>query len=174
VTALIAWPRFHSPRAEPQGDKQMAAPAEPRTPNLHRAKQSLLESADGSMATVATRREENDVSRSPNRINLTPTGLLMEGDFTALIHGQLTDSWPNQAWLLNNSLAEKCQEDFPLGSPTSDVRASGIHFLSPKFGGLRRKGSFSTATGDYTHWALFLPFWIGPPDLSPRVLFFSA
>jgi hypothetical protein len=39
VTALIAWPRFHSPRAEPQGAKQMAAPAEPRTPNVHRAKQ---------------------------------------------------------------------------------------------------------------------------------------
>jgi hypothetical protein len=39
VTALIAWPRFHSPRAEPQGAKQMAALAEPRTPNMHRAKQ---------------------------------------------------------------------------------------------------------------------------------------
>src|SRR5208337_772455 len=38
VTALIAWPRFHAPRAEPQGAKQMAAPAEPRTPNMHRAK----------------------------------------------------------------------------------------------------------------------------------------
>jgi hypothetical protein len=38
VTALIAWPGFRSERAEPQGDKQMAAPAEPRTPNLHRAK----------------------------------------------------------------------------------------------------------------------------------------
>ena len=38
VTALIAWPRFHSARAEPQGAKQMAAPAETRTPNVHRAK----------------------------------------------------------------------------------------------------------------------------------------
>src|SRR5579864_2553163 len=38
VTALMAWPRFHSARAEPQGAKQMAAPAEPRTPNVHRAK----------------------------------------------------------------------------------------------------------------------------------------
>src|SRR5271169_5501912 len=34
----MAWPRFHSERAEPQGAKQMAAPAEPRTPNMHRAK----------------------------------------------------------------------------------------------------------------------------------------
>jgi len=40
--------------------------------------ESLLESADGSMATVATRREKNDVPRRGNRINLTPTGLLME------------------------------------------------------------------------------------------------
>ena len=38
VTALMAWPRFHSARAEPQGAKQMAAPAETRTPNMHRAK----------------------------------------------------------------------------------------------------------------------------------------
>ena len=38
VTALMAWPRFHSERAEPQGDNQMAAPAETRTPNMHRAK----------------------------------------------------------------------------------------------------------------------------------------
>jgi hypothetical protein len=38
VTALIAWPRFHSARAEPQGAKQIAAPAETRTPNVHRAK----------------------------------------------------------------------------------------------------------------------------------------
>jgi hypothetical protein len=82
VTALIAWPRFHSRRAEPQGAKQMAAPAEPRTPNLHRANESLPESANGSMATVATRREEkNLVQRKNNRTPLTPTGLLMEGDY---------------------------------------------------------------------------------------------
>ena len=82
MTALIAWPGFHSARAEPQGENQMAAPAEPRTPNMHRAKQSLLESADGSMATVATRREKNHVPQSQNRIDLTPTGLLMESDYT--------------------------------------------------------------------------------------------
>jgi len=38
VTALMAWPRFDSERAERQGAKQMAAPAELRTPNMHRAK----------------------------------------------------------------------------------------------------------------------------------------
>ena len=48
----MAWPRFSSIRAESQGANQMAAPAEPRTPNLHRANESLLESANGSMATV--------------------------------------------------------------------------------------------------------------------------
>ena len=37
---------------------QVAAPAETRTPSMHRANDSLLESADGSMATVATRQGE--------------------------------------------------------------------------------------------------------------------
>ena len=32
--------QFPPLRAEPQGAKQMAAPAEPRTPKMHRAKQS--------------------------------------------------------------------------------------------------------------------------------------
>jgi len=45
----------------------MAAPAEPRTPNMHRAKPSLLESADGSMATVATRREKKPLSIKNNK-----------------------------------------------------------------------------------------------------------
>ena len=66
VTALIAWPRFHSPRAEPQGAKQMAAPAETRTPNMHRANQSLLESANGSIAT-ATRQEEKNLSKEKTK-----------------------------------------------------------------------------------------------------------
>ena len=34
------------------------------------------------MATVATRRRTNVVSQIERRILLTPTGLLMEGDFT--------------------------------------------------------------------------------------------
>ena len=38
MTALMVWPGFHSKRAEPQGAKQIAAPAETRTPNMHRAK----------------------------------------------------------------------------------------------------------------------------------------
>jgi hypothetical protein len=38
---------------EREVDNQVAAPAETRTPNLHRAKPSLIESADGRVATVA-------------------------------------------------------------------------------------------------------------------------
>jgi hypothetical protein len=42
VTALIAWPNFHR-RAGSEVDNQVAAPAETRTPNLHRAIKSLTE-----------------------------------------------------------------------------------------------------------------------------------
>jgi transposase len=81
VTALIAWPRFDSSRVELQGAKQMAAPAEPRTPNLHRAKIAHEEcgwkggdSGDSAAEKAcATKKQKNP---------LTPTGLLMEGDST--------------------------------------------------------------------------------------------
>jgi hypothetical protein len=47
----MAWPNFHR-EMEREVDKQVAAPAETRTPNLHRAKQkSLTKSADGRVAT---------------------------------------------------------------------------------------------------------------------------
>src|SRR5215470_1951810 len=68
-----------------QVDNQVAAPAEPRTPNLHRAKRSLLESANGSMATAAAIGQENNlVEQNEKRIDLTPAGLLMEGVCTRL------------------------------------------------------------------------------------------
>ena len=57
---------------------------------MHRANDSLLESADGSMATVATRREKNFSLRQRTKthyepkIPLTPTGLLMEGRYTQI------------------------------------------------------------------------------------------
>jgi hypothetical protein len=51
VTALMAWPNFHR-EMETEVENQVAAPAETRTPNWHRAKQkSLIESADGRVAT---------------------------------------------------------------------------------------------------------------------------
>jgi hypothetical protein len=62
VTALIAWPSFH-PQDGTEVDKQVAAPAETRTPNLHRANQKRSsKSADGRVATVATRLETNSVT----------------------------------------------------------------------------------------------------------------
>ncbi len=48
----------------------MAAPAEPRTPNMHRAKKSLIESADGSMATAATRRDRKPCPMKPDKNRL--------------------------------------------------------------------------------------------------------
>ena len=51
VTALIAWPNFH-PTMEGKVENQVAALAETRTPNLHRANKSLIESADGRVATA--------------------------------------------------------------------------------------------------------------------------
>jgi serine/threonine protein kinase/tetratricopeptide (TPR) repeat protein len=54
----------------------------------------------------------------------------LQSDFARV---QFTPNWREQAWLLKNSLPEKAQKNFALGSPTSDVRASGRHFLSPKF-----------------------------------------
>jgi len=83
-----------------QVDNQVAAPAEPRTPNLHRAKRSLLESANGSMATAAAIGQANNlVEQNEKRIDLTPAGLLMEGVITSLrplfagsqIHGSMSD-----------------------------------------------------------------------------------
>src|SRR5580765_1702237 len=76
----MAWPRFHSSRAEPQGAKQMAAPAELRTPNMHRAKRIAPRECgwkhgdSGERATKKKLRKQHE-----SRIPLTPTGLLMEG-----------------------------------------------------------------------------------------------
>ena len=82
MTALIAWPSFHL-RDGTEVDKQMAAPAETRTPNLHRANQALIEECGwkggDSGDSVG---KKNLVQRKNKRSPLTPTGLLMEGDYT--------------------------------------------------------------------------------------------
>ena len=63
MTALMAWPGSIL-AMEREVENQVAAPAETRTPNLHRAKQNRsLKSADGRVATVATGREKNLVQR---------------------------------------------------------------------------------------------------------------
>jgi hypothetical protein len=81
VTALIAWPNFHR-RDGGEVENQVAAPAENENTQLAPSEKSLIESADGRVATVVTRREKNLVQRKNKRTHLTPTGLLMEGDYT--------------------------------------------------------------------------------------------
>src|SRR5260221_10369913 len=75
----MAWPRFHSERAEPQGDNQMAAPAVTRTPNMHRAKRIAPRECGWKHGVSGHSAEEKHVQRKNKRIHLTPTGLLMEG-----------------------------------------------------------------------------------------------
>ena len=75
MTALMAWPNFHR-EMETEVDKQVAAPAATRTPNVHRAKQkSLIESADGRVATGfglgAEEEEEEERPRIPKRLSLS-------------------------------------------------------------------------------------------------------
>jgi hypothetical protein len=83
VTASIAWPRFDSPRAESQGAKQMAAPAETRTPNMHRAKRIAPRECEWKHGDSGYSAGEKDlVQRRDNKTYLTPTGLLMEGVYT--------------------------------------------------------------------------------------------
>ena len=65
--ALIAGPTFCA-YVKRQVANQIAAPAATRTPNLHRAKRSLLESANGSMASAATRREKRLVQQKTQEL----------------------------------------------------------------------------------------------------------
>ena len=60
-------------------DYQVAAPAEMRTPTLHRAKIAQQKSADGRMATEAARLKPKNLLGGKRKTNLTLTGLLMEG-----------------------------------------------------------------------------------------------
>jgi hypothetical protein len=82
VTALIARPRFHSARAEPQGAKPMAAPAESRTPNMHRAKQIAPRECGWKHGDSGHSAGQQTLFHEMKKIDLTPTGLLMEGDYT--------------------------------------------------------------------------------------------
>jgi hypothetical protein len=69
---------------EREVDNQVAAPAETRTPNLHRAnKIAHLECGwkGGDSASDSAEKNNRDHPTLPT-ITLTPTGLLMEGDFT--------------------------------------------------------------------------------------------
>src|SRR5271170_6734835 len=62
-------------------ENQVAAPAETRTPNLHRAKETLLESADGRVAAVVVARKKalgNRVGSNKNLVHDGSPSLLAE------------------------------------------------------------------------------------------------
>ena len=81
VTALIAWPRFSFLRMEQKVDKQVAAPTETRTPNLHQRK-SLIEECGWQGGDSGDSAEGKTLSNGKQRTHLTPNGPLMEGDYT--------------------------------------------------------------------------------------------
>ena len=82
MTASNAWPNFYFQNGR-KVDNQVAAPAETRTPNWHRAKQNRSsKSADGRVATGPARLRRMNEKQNLCRNNLTPTGLLMEGVYT--------------------------------------------------------------------------------------------
>ena len=71
MTALMAWPNFHR-EMEGEVDNQVAAPAETRTPNLHRANKSLTKSADGRVATGLVGARSMNRAKTNNTVRLLP------------------------------------------------------------------------------------------------------
>jgi hypothetical protein len=62
---------------------QMAAPAELRTPNMHRAKRFAPRECGWKHGDSGERaKKKKRVEQNETRIHLTPTGLLMEGGYT--------------------------------------------------------------------------------------------
>ncbi len=83
MTALMAWPRFHSEEQNHRALNRWQHRLNRERPTCTERNESLLESADGSMATVANSAgEKTFVQRKNKRTHLTPTGLLMEGHYT--------------------------------------------------------------------------------------------
>jgi hypothetical protein len=76
----MAWPNFIF-RDEAQVANQVAAPAVTRTPNLHRAKIAHRRVRMEGWRQWRLGKEKSLVQRKNKRIDLTPTGLLMEGNF---------------------------------------------------------------------------------------------
>jgi len=62
----MAWPNFHR-EMEREVDKQVAAPAATRTPNLHRASKALTKSADGRVATGLVWARRKNANKTKNR-----------------------------------------------------------------------------------------------------------
>ena len=68
MTALIAWPGFHSPEQNHRATNRWQHRLNRERPMCTERKESLLESADGSMATVATRREKKMLHPAKNQV----------------------------------------------------------------------------------------------------------
>ena len=81
MTALIAWPRFHSEERNCRSINRWQHRLNRERPT-GTERQSLIESADGRMATAARQKRGTFVLQKSRRPHLTPTGLLMEGDYT--------------------------------------------------------------------------------------------
>src|SRR5271169_5588926 len=67
----MAWPNFHR-EMEREVENQVAAPAETRTPNLHRANKSLTKSADGRVATGLVGARSMNRAKTKNTVRLLP------------------------------------------------------------------------------------------------------
>jgi hypothetical protein len=63
-------------------DNQVAAPAETRTPNWHRANKSLNKECGWKGGDSGNSAGEKPCPTKNKRNHLTPTGLLMEGRYT--------------------------------------------------------------------------------------------
>ncbi len=103
-------------------DNQLAAPAETRTPNLHRARSAHEECGWKGGDSGSSVGRENLVQRKNNRTHLTPTGLLMEGHYAqnARSHRQRMGAKfgnPGEAFSHFSNLASPCGWVFAKKSP---------------------------------------------------------
>ena len=150
----MAWPGFDSPRAEPQGAKQMAAPAELRTPNMHRAKRIAPRECGWKHGDSGYSAGKNFCQRNKSRtqyeptIPLTPTGLLMEGDCA------------QNPFLVTSGLS--CPQSSGIGQPESAIAR---YTNSSTWGRACNKGcgqaSYSPLSRSFADPGI-------PSDLSPR------
>ncbi len=115
---------------EQKVDNQVAAPAEMRTPNLHRANnRSLRVRMEGWRQWRQLGRRKNLVQRKNKRTHLTPTGLLMEGVCTQnpvvsvnAISQQLR-SGRSRAAALGDQRTSRCDTLLPLLRRSRRLRA---------------------------------------------------
>lgn len=77
-----------SGRAEPQGANQIAAPAETRTPNMHRSERIAPRECERKLGDSGKLPGKKLVRQEEERTYLTPTGLLMQGH-----SGQILIAW---------------------------------------------------------------------------------